>query len=383
MDLDNSQSKDLKLTCVTWSHGYVLPEKTNNMTCSIFCDKNKNMIKKVVIADSNRSVFCGNMDESPLSNNYIAIRSRKTNRVRWCPINNFLMFPYRRDTEPELQEKEEKDISRKEANINLKKAMGSKKAKRRLMEAEKLNINLTDIEKKLKTDVIENNLTINTNVTLSPIQNEIHYLPPCNRNADSIEEVYKVYDLLSAEIMDSLDGMVSNIMKNDVFQLAQDSRLSQFFFKMLAHIPKQDKMKLKLLLFTDSLMKFLQEPVKAVRSRSTPLCKFSEPLSKKLSDEFCTIGLSNLRNRPPSLRDKAICYILVCLLLINNLKLNVSILSGFLTPKDYQRLPIFMKAIGATKEKNSQTEFCLKFPLADISTFTGSRRKNGGFGKKR
>lgn len=66
------------------------------------------------------------------------------------------MFPYRRDTEPELQEKEEKDISRKEANINLKKAMGSKKAKRRLMEAEKLNINLTDIEKKLKTDVIGN-----------------------------------------------------------------------------------------------------------------------------------------------------------------------------------------------------------------------------------
>lgn len=72
--------------------------------------------------------------------------------------------------------------------------------------------------------LLENNLTIDTNVTLSPIQNEIHYLPPCNRNAGSVEEVYKVYDLLSAEIMDSLDVMVSNVMKDDVIQLAQDSR---------------------------------------------------------------------------------------------------------------------------------------------------------------
>lgn len=74
------------------------------------------------------------------------------------------MFPYRPDTESELQQKEEKDVSRKEANINLKKAMGSKKAKRRLMEADKVNINLSNIEKKLKTDIKGNINEIHPNV---------------------------------------------------------------------------------------------------------------------------------------------------------------------------------------------------------------------------
>lgn len=49
-------------------------------------------------------------------------------------------------------------------------------------------------------------------------------LPPCDRNANSIEEVYKVNDLISLEILNTLENIAQDILQMNVSELSEDKR---------------------------------------------------------------------------------------------------------------------------------------------------------------
>lgn len=53
------------------------------------------------------------------------------------------------------------------------------------------------------------------------------YLPPRNEDAISVGEVYKVYDLISPDILASLDKIAEDIMNSDVLKLAVDDRWNE------------------------------------------------------------------------------------------------------------------------------------------------------------
>ncbi len=69
-----------------------------------------------------------------------------------------------------------------------------------------------------------NDFVIDSTIIASP-ESTVTYLPPCNWDAKLINEVYKIEDLVSTEILNELDGFAEEIMRaNDVSQFATDSR---------------------------------------------------------------------------------------------------------------------------------------------------------------
>lgn len=64
-------------------------------------------------------------------------------------------------------------------------------------------------------------------------------------------------------------------------------RLSPFFLKTFAQISKRNPLKVKLLLFVDSLLKFLNAPFRELKKKIPVFCEYSSLLNKKLLQDFC------------------------------------------------------------------------------------------------
>lgn len=68
------------------------------------------------------------------------------------------------------------------------------------------------------------------------------------------------------------------------------SRFSQFFSRVLAQIDEKNVLKIKMLLFADSLIQFLNISVRECRQKGTEaiFCRYSFILNEKLK-EFCSL----------------------------------------------------------------------------------------------
>ena len=157
---------------VTWSQGDLISANAEKLPFHVLTSEQNPIEVSEIIAENGNNIFIGAKDESPLSNNYIVLRNRKTNKVRnskfhklidyhclrsqheqlrWYKTANFLMQPYR---SPPIKEETvatpDDQESKREAMLNLNKTMGSKKIKKRVMVAEKINVMTDNIEEKLK-----------------------------------------------------------------------------------------------------------------------------------------------------------------------------------------------------------------------------------------
>lgn len=164
---------------VSWSHGNLQPDAANKLLCEVLSDvQNPQNIIAVLASDNNGNAHLSKRDESLFCNNFMVLRNRKTNsvwvhhsflskcsfsllvlivglffvQIRLYGTENFLMLPYRTQVESRTNSQvksEEKNVVQN-ASLNLNKAMGSKRNKRRVTEIEKADIHVDDVEKKLK-----------------------------------------------------------------------------------------------------------------------------------------------------------------------------------------------------------------------------------------
>ncbi|XKL69319.1 hypothetical protein PGB90_007088 [Kerria lacca] len=360
------ENENLTPAHVTWSIGELIPEIADQIQCEVLTQNIHSKRIENIIALKDNNVFLGKRDNSQLCKNFIAVRNKETKAVRWYPVDNFFMKSYqpKKNRNLEIQENE----GFKEAAINLNKNMGSKKSKTRINMFEKNVRQFSNIIKPIKKAIKKNNLIVDTEVNLNPTI-AVTYLPPCNRNANIVQDIYKIDDLISEEIMQSLEEYACGIMQTDILKIAADSKLSPFFLKGIALYPK-NLVNVKLLLFVDNLLKFIKEPARVIKSKTHIFCPYSDAINKKILDEFCIIGVNGIRNRPPSMCDKALCYVLTILLILGDFTVDISILSGIVKTTYYNRLPTLMKALGAQSRRNSAVIFTLKLPLVQLPLST-------------
>lgn len=69
----------------------------------------------------------------------------------------------------------------------------------------------------------DDNSTIESTASSSPVSS-IDYLPPCDRSATDIKQAYKIYDLVSKDVLDSLDTIAKEVSEMDLISLVTDSR---------------------------------------------------------------------------------------------------------------------------------------------------------------
>lgn len=158
--------------------------------------------------------------------------------------------------------------------------------------------------------------------------------------------------------------------------------------------PPHIQKKYRILMYLDCLVKFLATPAKTLSTKSYTPCAYSPEVGKYILDNFC-ISTQNgrcshffiiycifvnflflCRNRPNSMRDKTICYIMVLTALVTEYMVNLEDLCKEIKGK-VKKLQDIARVLAFTplsaKEKHIVV---LKLPLpAQVSSSFQQRKK--------
>jgi len=191
--------------------------------------------RKVAVLQSNQMTYVGSTDKyqsgqgsigkwysTSASNSssdmktYIAIKKKK--KMRLYEVTPITVSPYipgnsyvqeeERDTSIKFS-KEEK----KAAGIDLVKAFGSKKKRLTYERNEKNKIDVADMDKSISTAA--DDVQVPDEMPTTKDESVLTLIPPCDRDAKDVANVYKLEDLLSASEMDDLDEMAEQFLNFD------------------------------------------------------------------------------------------------------------------------------------------------------------------------
>lgn len=181
------------------------------MQVGLFRDPQEN--NKTLLSMSNgQMVYKGYRPDQTKEHTYtmLAMRNKTTGKVKLIQAERWLLGPVL-DKEANTDDVLDKD---RIIHLNaLNKQFGSKKAKRRTEQYEKMQVNAEDVKEDLEKSVANINVK-EADLTLQNIEDplEIH-IPPCNRDASCVEQVYSVYDILPKDQLSILAAKHEEIVK--------------------------------------------------------------------------------------------------------------------------------------------------------------------------
>ncbi|XP_050431076.1 uncharacterized protein LOC126844056 [Adelges cooleyi] len=193
------------------------------------------------------------------------------------------------------------------------------------------------------------------------------YLPlGCNRFATNIEDVYPVSTLLSENEIDLMTDYANEVIT--MIPVPEDNEdLSKFFIANVNRLPQKNVQNICLLTLADALVTLLFLKSEDV-NKNYAIYPNSELINSKVLDHFTEYSITG-RDISSKMKDKAVCHIIIVMLLINMTYLDLSWISQFLPGKCQKRLIMLMRVVGATATKEDKTKFTLKIPLAALPTY--------------
>ncbi|XP_061727108.1 uncharacterized protein LOC133532449 [Cydia pomonella] len=191
------------------------------------------------------------------------------------------------------------------------------------------------------------------------------YVPPINREATELENVYLI------------DKLFSKSKYKKIYCELEKSNYSENLHPYIQSIIKNkllSKQFTVLAVYASELIKFIH--VKSeLRGKDFKICHFSETLNDLLLKEFTEFReykSAKRRIRSKDMTDKIICHVIVCCLILNNFQFELKPLYDALKPKKCIRTLIeFVGLVGASIVDGNIVQ--LKLPLVPKPPFT--RRK--------
>lgn len=352
-------SVDDRAILVSFQHGELIPEEAHKVKCGLYAHK-KTGKHIVAVAMDDDHVFTGTEPaaDSQIAWNLIAVRNKRTNKVRLFPTTSVMLSPVShvaKTSSVSVVTQDDKD------RLHMK--FGSRKQQRVLENYMRTQTDTDALKDKLKSAI--GNVSIEQ-ATLQPIVNasDQAYLPPMNRDAAIVDDVYSLHDIVSAEELASMKEEAVRIMKEP-----QKEGFSLFFWETLPNLLNIGNSEQVLegvcaLLYADLLIKFLNTSVKSLQKQKNVICPYSEDINFKIISTF-TMKSASGRLRPNSLKDKALCHLIVLGLLLTQFKLNLELLSKSLAVS-VKRLHQYCHQVGAVSSSRASSTVILKLPLPPL-----------------
>ncbi|PSN34062.1 hypothetical protein C0J52_12818 [Blattella germanica] len=299
------------------------------------------------------------------------IARKKGKGVKLVPIQNYVL------SARVSEENESRTVTEveKDHTYELSRKFGTKRSKRTIEQYEHMRTDADLMEQKLKE--ISANVVVDSGILESQREvKERDYMPPVNRNAERLEDVYKLSDILTSKEMDLLKQEAVQIMTNP--EKYEKSSFTSFFGICLENLStlEPDKEKLlegvAILVYVELLLKFLHANAKVVSSKYYSSCSFSKEIHDRIMEDF-TITSANGRTRPLAMRDKIICYIIVLALIVNKYRLNLEYLVAERIPKT--RLHHLSSLLGTVKGPKDANVIILRLPLPPVQKRESMLRK--------
>ncbi|KAF7997136.1 hypothetical protein HCN44_005413 [Aphidius gifuensis] len=329
--------KKIQPIIVKFQNGEIEEEKAKKMQVGLFRDPNEN--NKTLLSMSNgKMVYKGYRPDQKKEQTYtmLAIRNKNTGKVKLIQAERWLLGPVL-DKEANTDDALDKNRA---IHLNaLNKQFGSKKAKRRTEQYEKMQVNPEDVKEDLEKKI---------------------HIPPCNRDATSVEEVYSAYDILPKDQLLILAAKHEEIVKLE--------RKNAFFVGTLANLMKlpadsKRNEKIAILEFIYSTCQWLCLPIKTPKKLLDELCPTSPEIRSFIIKNYSVMS-ANGRTRPTTIRDKGFVHCLILGLMISDYTLNLELFATMISGKTgLKKLNELARIIGARSSKDNTLNIVLKLPL--------------------
>ncbi|EEB13285.1 DNA-directed RNA polymerase I-associated factor 53 kDa subunit, putative [Pediculus humanus corporis] len=270
---------------VTFQNGEINSDQTENMKVNLLPNDFGNTQIEVETNYGHKFVQTNTKEESRATQ-FLAIRNKKTNKMRIVEVDSALLINsellHVKNIENSSSSKSKEDDYNK-----LNKTFGGKKINARLEKKELLNLNSALVIEDMK-DIVDGMVKTNDNdITLSQtIETEsiTDLLPPCNRSATNVHDVYILSKILNSE---ELNALKEEILKEDF----DTKSYSEFFITCLAQIQNEKsnnyETNLAGIFYAELLIKFLKIPSKQLKNKNTKFDNCPPIIYTKLIKEFC------------------------------------------------------------------------------------------------
>ncbi|KOC60835.1 hypothetical protein WH47_05613, partial [Habropoda laboriosa] len=195
---------------VNFQNGALKDEEAKKMSCGVFYDQKK---KKTTLALSNGQIvykgYKPDMDQD-MMHTMLVVHNRKTGKVRLVQVERWQVTAV-------LDKPVVEDNMADEAKIAmLNKQFGSKRVKRRTEQHERLQMNVEHIKEQLKDTVTDVEID-RTELSIELPENEYitnTALPECNRNANTPNDVYNIYDIIPKNKLKTMYDYAADILND-------------------------------------------------------------------------------------------------------------------------------------------------------------------------
>ncbi|KAL4718733.1 hypothetical protein ACJJTC_009371 [Scirpophaga incertulas] len=314
--------------------------------------------KRTLVTEVAGLLYSGQEDNQDISKTLVLARNKVTGKVRLIEASCVELAP--------VLNIEQRSSEFDTSYLELSRKFGSKKQKKIVEQKEKLKVNVSTVTKQM------HNVTVNVTDEQKDLSSYIKsdsdafYIPPINRDAAKVNEIYDLYKILSKEqytkIYSEIDG--TNYY-NELLPWIQN----KFRNKELS------KEHTVLMLYADTLLKLFLLGARDITKKTFIICTNSQTLNEIVLNNFTNV-VNGKRTRSVQLKDKAFCHAMVFLLLINDYKFNISEISENIK-FSIRTILTKLRVIGATIITSGESKTAnLKLPLPSVSQL---RRKSAKF----
>ncbi|KAK1128821.1 hypothetical protein K0M31_019965 [Melipona bicolor] len=343
---------------VNFQNGELKDDETKNMSCGLFYDQNK---KKTVLALSNGEIvyrgYKPDTSEDPMCT-MLVLHNKRTGKVRLVQIERWQVAPV-------LENPAVEDINSavNDKIVTLNKEFGSKKAKRRIEQYEKLKVNVESVKEHLEQTV--SNVEIDRMELSAQLPDNrciTNTLPDCNRNATDVNDVYNMYDIVPETKLETLYDNAAEILNDSSNGKEKNSK---FFIQILKNVKSDPNhiRKIALLIYIQAVAIWLNMPIKDAKKRGIGVCLASQEINSHIIDTY-SVQSNHGRTRPTSIKDKGVIHCMILALMICNFTLDLELFATLFTHRiGLKKLTDLARIIGALPNKEDKKFITLKVPL--------------------
>ncbi|KAI4500073.1 hypothetical protein M0802_004943 [Mischocyttarus mexicanus] len=350
-----SEPNKVKPIIVQFQNGQLVDEETENTSCGLFHDKQKN--KKLLAVSCREMVYKGYKpdDKQQLMRTMLVFHNKRTGKVRLVEAERWSVNAVL-----------DKQVVKNSTNTGderialLNKQFGSKKAKRKTEQYERMKINVDAVKDDLEKTV--SNIEINNEdletVTANNIITNID-IPHCNRDATNVQDVYNLNDIIPENKLETLYKAAAEIIE---CVPEGKSKYFTYIMRLLKSDPDYIR-KVSILLYMDAVSNWLNIPIKETKKRNLCICPQSKEINSHIINTY-SLQANNGRLRPASIKDKAITHCLILGLFISDYVVNIELLATMLKSRiGTRKLSNISRILGMVPCKNDKNTYILKLPL--------------------
>ncbi|KFM70732.1 DNA-directed RNA polymerase I subunit RPA49, partial [Stegodyphus mimosarum] len=241
-------------------------------------------------------------------------------------------------------------------------AFGSKSRQKMIKSRRNLGTAASNI---IDSEFLKFDTNENLGIKSADLGSQSNIIPPQNKNAASVSEVYNINDIITAEEYDALESYAEFLLGATHGKIAVWKRDSVYCDVVIKYLESScgslTLHNAKLLCYLQYMMCFLKLTYLDMRKKD-PVPHVPEPFKQKLKDQFFLMN----RSFPPSMKDKLLAYAMVLALILNHYNLNGNLLASS-CKISMKRIDLIAGALGCHVHRKDDSKWIeLKLPLREL-----------------